>query len=63
MSWAKYYGYWPNAAKLSLLVSKDHYVLKADKKGAKSSKPEKPHPPKLVCMHFTSTSTCMNFLS
>ena len=22
-----------------------------------------PHPPKLVCMHFTSTSTCMNFMS
>ena len=31
--------------------------------GAESPKPKGPHPPKLVCMHFTSTSTCMNFLS
>ena len=28
-----------------------------------SPKPERPHPPKLFCMHFTTTSTCMNFLS
>ena len=26
-------------------------------------KPERPHPPKLVCMHLTSILTCMNFLS
>ena len=26
-------------------------------------KPEKVHPPKLVCMHVTSIHTCMNFLS
>ena len=32
-------------------------------KGAITPKPEKLHPSKLVCMHFTSTSTCMNFLS
>ena len=32
-------------------------------KVAISPKPEKPHPPKLVCMHLTSTSTCMNFFS
>ena len=32
-------------------------------KGVISPKPERPHPPKLVCMHFRSTSTCMNFLS
>ena len=38
-------------------------VLKANEKWAKSPKPEKSHPPKLVCMRFTSTSTCMNFLS
>ena len=38
-------------------------ISMANKKGAKSSKPERPHPPKLVCMHFTSTSTCMNILS
>ena len=24
---------------------------------------ERPYPPKLVCMHLTSTPTCMNFLS
>ena len=28
-----------------------------------SPKPERPHPPKLVYMHVTSTHTCMNFLS
>ena len=38
-------------------------VLKANEKGEKSPKPERSHPPKLVCMHFGSTSTCMNFLS
>ena len=32
-------------------------------KGAKSQKPERPCPLKLVCMHFGLTSTCMNFLS
>ena len=32
-------------------------------KVAVSSKPEKVHPPKLVCMHVTSMHTCMNFLS
>ena len=30
---------------------------------AVSPKPERSHPPKLVCMHLTSTPTCMNFLS
>ena len=38
-------------------------VLKANEKGAKSPKPKRPCPPKLVCMHFMSTSNCMNFLS
>ena len=28
-----------------------------------SLKPERPHPPKLVCMHLTSIPTCINFLS
>ena len=41
-------------------------------KGSKSPQLEKPRPPKMVCMHFRSTSTksiyilastCMNFLS
>ena len=32
-------------------------------KAAISPKPERPHPPKLVCMHVTSIPTCMNFLS
>ena len=27
-----------------------------------SPKPERPHPPKLACMHVTSIPTCMNFL-
>ena len=38
-------------------------VLRTNKQGAKSLKLEKPRLPKLVSMHFTSTSTCMNFLS
>ena len=29
----------------------------------KSSKISENGPPKLVCIHFTSNSTCMNFLS
>ena len=37
--------------------------LKANKKGQKSSKPKMPCPPKLICMHLVSPSTCMNFLS
>ena len=32
-------------------------------KVAISPKPEKPHVPKLVCMHVTSTPTCKIFLS
>ena len=28
-----------------------------------SLKPERPRPPKLVCMHLTSIHSCMNFLS
>ena len=31
-------------------------------KVAVSPKSERPHPPKLVCMHLTSILTCMNFL-
>ena len=38
-------------------------ILKANKKGTKSPKPEKSHPPNLISMHSTSTSICMNFLS
>ena len=28
-----------------------------------SLKPKRPHPPKLVYIHYTTTPTCMNFLS
>ena len=35
----------------------------ANEKWTKSMKLEGSHPPKLVCMHFTSTPTCLNFLS
>ena len=38
-------------------------VLEANEKEAKSLKLEGPRPSKLVCMHFMSTSTCVNFLS
>ena len=37
-------------------------VLKAIDKGPKSLKPKRLCQPKLVSMHFTPTSTCMNFL-
>ena len=36
-------------------------VLKANKKGKKSLKAERPHPPKSMYMHVTSMPTCMNF--
>ena len=38
-------------------------VFEDKQKGAITPKSEGPHPPKLFSMHFTSTSTCMNFLS
>ena len=38
-------------------------VFEGKEKGVISLKPERLRPPKLVCMHFTTTSTCMNFLS
>ena len=38
-------------------------VFEGKQKGAKSLNPERPWPSKLVYMHFTSISTCMNFLS
>ena len=38
-------------------------VFEGNRKGAKSPKPEKPRPPRLICMRFRSTSTCMNFFS
>ena len=31
--------------------------------GKVSPKPERSRPPKLMCIHVTSTNTCMNFLS
>ena len=38
-------------------------VFEGKQKGAITPKPERSHPPKLVSMHFMSTSICMNFLS
>ena len=38
-------------------------VFEGKQKGAITPILERPRPPKLVSMHFTSTSTCMNFLS
>ena len=37
-------------------------VFEGNQKGPITPKPERSHPPKLVCMHFRSTSTCINFL-
>ena len=38
-------------------------VFEGKQKGVITPKPESLCPPKLVCMRFMSTSTCMNFLS
>ena len=38
-------------------------VFEGKKRGSIIPKPERSRPPKLVCMRFRSTSTCMNFLS
>ena len=38
-------------------------VFEGKQKGAITPKLERSHPPKLVSMHITSTSTCMKFLS
>ena len=38
-------------------------VFEGKQKGVKSPKRERLCPPKLACMHFTTTSTCINFLS
>ena len=38
-------------------------VFEGKQKRAITPKRKRPRPPKLVSMHFASTSTCMNFLS
>ena len=38
-------------------------VFEGKQKGTKSPKPIRLRPSKFICMHFTSTSTCMSFLS
>ena len=38
-------------------------IFEGKQKEAITPKPERSRPPKLVCMRFTSTSTCINFLS
>ena len=38
-------------------------IFEGNQKGAISLKPNRPCSPKLVCMHWKSTSSCMNFLS
>ena len=38
-------------------------IFEGKQNGAISPKLEKPDPPKWVCMHFTSTSTCIKILS
>ena len=53
---------------LNFLMTMDYIPLSEREiwpflKVAISPKPEKVHPPKLVCMHLTSTYTSMNFLS
>ena len=44
-------------------IEKNLASFEGKQKGAKFLKPKWPHPSKLVCMHFTSTSTCINFLT
>ena len=48
---------------LSMVEKEILAVFEGKQKGAKSPQWERLRPPKLVCMHFTTTSICMNFLS
>ena len=43
--------------------NKKKAVFEDKQKGTITLKPERPRPPKLVCMHFRSTATCTKFLS
>ena len=60
--------FWANSNRLNFLMTMDYSPWSEREiwpflKVAISPKPEKSRPPKLVCMHLTSTPTCMNFLS
>ena len=58
MNFLSQFYFWPHRSKGNF-----GRFLKANKKGPISPKPERPCPPKLVWMHFTSPFICMNFLS
>ena len=60
--------FWTNSNQLNFLMTMDYSPCPEREiwpflKVATSPKPRRPRPPKLVCMHFTSIPTCMNFLS
>ena len=48
--------FWADSDRLNISTFMDHKLIL-------SPKPERPHPPKLVCMHLTSIPTCINVLS
>ena len=60
--------FWANSDRLNFLMTMDYSPWSEREiwpflRVAVSPKPERPRPPKLVCMHLTSIPTCMNFLS
>ena len=60
--WA-YSIFWPPWTIVHMVRREILAVFEGKCKGTKSPKPERSRPPKWICMHFTSTSTCMNLLS
>ena len=59
--------FWADSDQLNFLMTMDYSPWVKREiwpflKVVVSPKPERPLPPKLVCMHVTSISTCMNFL-
>ena len=60
--------FWADSNCLNFLMTMDYSPWSEREnwpflKVAISPKPERPCPPKLVCMHLTSIPTCINFLS
>ena len=58
--------FWANSNQLNFLMTMDYSPWSEREiwpflRVAVSPKPKRPHPPKLVYMHVTSTHTCMNF--
>ena len=59
--------FWADSDRLNFLMTMDYSPWVKREiwpflRVAVSPKPERLRPPKLVCMHLTSTPTCINFL-